>query len=90
MNHKEMTAHIRNRVKAYGVKASVRKYSACGVQWIQVSVPSPGARFEESEIKQIALIAKTNGLTFARGLEVDPEAESQLTHKDSWDFVFHA
>ena len=49
MNHKEMTAHIRSRIKAAGIKARVRMMSG----GIQVYTPKYGVEFSEEEQRTI-------------------------------------
>ena len=70
MSHKEMTAHLRTRVKVAGIKASVAKYTSCGVNFVRVSVPTYDARFSEEEQRKIHLIAQSNGMTLSRGLPI--------------------
>ena len=83
-NHKETTAHFCKRMKHHGIKASVSKYTSCGVNWIRVSVPSPDAEFSEDQQRQIRLTAKNIGLTFSRGLEINIE---QMTNPKEFHFV---
>jgi len=71
MNHKEMTAHIRNRIKVAGIAAGCSKYTSCGVNWIRVSVTSYEQDFTPCEQSRIKLIAQSNGLTLARGLPIN-------------------
>lgn len=73
MNHKELTAHIRNRIKAAGIKAKCKMQEYNGCQVISIDVPEYNAEFSEEEQRQIRLIAKCNKLTFARGMEIDME-----------------
>lgn len=86
MTHKEIVSHIRNRIKAAGIKAKCKMVSFCGCNTVQVSVPTFESRFTSEEIRQIVLIAKVNGLTGAKGSELDLELESQLTGKIQWNF----
>ena len=44
MNHKEMTAHIRKRIRLAGIKARVCLYKASGRLWIRVNAISFEAR----------------------------------------------
>jgi len=74
MTHKEMTTHIRNRIKAAGIRASVSKYDSCGVQWVRVSTASYDQQFTADEQRQINLIASVNGLTKAGRLAIDVES----------------
>lgn len=88
MNHKERTAHLRKVLKAYGPAARVSKYESCGAKWIKVSVPSYDARFTADELEQIAIAARANHLTLARGMEITVEHMRQMTGKHQFDFVF--
>ena len=87
MNHKELTAHIRNRIKKSGIEARVNMFSACGSNLIQVKTPKFDGEFTPDEIETICTIAKVNGLTFTRGLEIDPQFCRQLTGRWFWEFV---
>lgn len=89
LTHKERTAHLRKVLKAYGPKARVKKYESCGVRWISVIVPSYEARFTPDELEQIALAARANHLTFARGMEITVEHVRQMTGRQQFDFVFN-
>lgn len=71
MNHREMTNHIRNRLKHEGIEASVRGHRSCGVQWIVVAMDEHGKSFTQQQCQKIALIASINGLTYAQGVPVD-------------------
>jgi len=89
LTHKEMTAHIRKRVKAEGIRARVRLSNSCGIRSIQIIVPSYDARFTPAEIKTLSHIADCNHLTGSRGRKIDPSHESILTGKQQWDFEYH-
>ena len=78
MNHKEMTAHIRRRLSASGIKASCRKQTICGARIISVSPPACDVVFTEDEQRQILLIGRVNGLTLVRGLAI--ETEGPMVH----------
>ena len=86
LTHKEMTSHIRARVAASGIKARVMMRNYCGVRGIAVVVPAYEIEFTESEQREIRLIAKVNGLTHARGMEIDIE---RMTHPMQHNFEFH-
>lgn len=86
LNHKEMTAHIRKRVKAAGIKARVRKYDSCGSKWIHVFPVRYDLEFTEDEAREIRLIAHANKLTFARGMEIDHSVPGGTQTRA--DFVF--
>lgn len=64
---KEMTAHLRNRIKAEGIKARVRFLGRS----IQVFPCAYGVEFSETEQRAIRFIAKVNKLTAIRGQEID-------------------
>jgi hypothetical protein len=92
MNHRQLTNHIRNRIKREGIDASVRGHRSCGVVWIVVEVDEPGKSFTQQQCKKIALIAFINGLTYAKGVPVDcteaywslcPEGLSKFTFVDN-------
>jgi hypothetical protein len=78
LTHKEITAHLRKRIAVAGIKARVRLYEACGDRYIQVSGATFEAEFSEEEQRTIRQIAKTNGLTFAQGMEIDRRADDEL------------
>jgi len=71
MNHKELTAHIRNRIKVAGILATCKKYTSCGHNWIRVSVASYEQDFTPCEQSRIKIIAQSNGLTLSRGQEIN-------------------
>lgn len=89
MNHKERTAHLRKVLKAHGPAARVSKYESCGVKWIKVSVPSYDSRFTADELEQVALAARSNHLTFARGMEITVDHMRKMTGRQQFDFVFN-
>lgn len=64
---KEMTAHLRNRIKAAGIKARVRFLG----RQIQVFPVAYGVEFSEADQHTIRFIAKVNKLTRVRGQEID-------------------
>ena len=82
MNIKEMTAHIRKRIKHEGIKARVR--IAPGGGCIQVFVPFYGMGFSEDEQRKIKHIAICNKLTWVRQL---PIIMDQITNP--YDFKFY-
>lgn len=71
MNTKQMTAHIRSRINAAGIKARVRFWPD---GQIQVFAPAYGIEFTESEQRAIRHIAVCNRLTWIRGQQIDVEA----------------
>jgi hypothetical protein len=84
LNHKEITAHIRNRIKIAGVKASVSKYTSCGVSFVRVAVPAADVVFSNEEQRKINIIAQVNGMTLSRGL---PIIIDQFTNPQQFNFV---
>ena len=86
MSHKELTAHIRERIKKAGIKARVCMNYSCGSRVIQVVTPSYESRFTSGEIVRFCTIALANGLTFVRGLPIDLDVQAQLTGATQWDF----
>jgi hypothetical protein len=81
MNNTQAAAHIRHRVKVAGIKARVRV--APGGGSVQVLATSPEAVFDDAEQREIRLIAKVNGFTWVRGLEIDID---QMTNPHSFNF----
>ena len=69
MTTKEMTAHLRGRIKAAGIKARVH-FGSVG---IYVEVSRYELDFTDDEQRTIRRIAKCSGLTHVRGLEIDVE-----------------
>lgn len=84
MSHKEITAHIRGRIKHAGIKARVRLYEACGSRFIQIAGITPDAEFTDEQQREIRIIAQVNGLTLSRGMPIDIE---QMTNPKQFDFV---
>jgi hypothetical protein len=84
MNRKEMTAHIRNRIKIAGIKASVSKYTSCGVGFVRVAVSAADVVFSNDEQRKINIIAQANGMTLVRGL---PIIIDQFTNPQEFNFV---
>lgn len=78
---KAMTKHLRHRIRVAGIKASVRMGAR---NEIRVESPEYGVEFTEDEQRRIRLMARTNGLTHARGLPIDIE---QMTNP--FDFSFY-
>lgn len=89
LTHKEMTAHIRKRLKVAGVKARVRMQDFNGHRMIQVSTPAYDKRFSSAQLDQLATIVMANGLTLIRGAKIDPEVLVQLTGSTDFNFEFH-
>ena len=76
-----LAAHIRHRVKTAGVKARVRISPGGGS--LQVVAPAYDAPFTNDEQREIRLIAKCNGLSWVRGVEIDIE---QMTNPSEFHF----
>ena len=89
MNHKEMTAHIRGRIKAAKIPARVRLYMACGIRNIQVFGVKPDSVWTTAQAREINLIADVNGLTKARRSKIDL-SDAYWSRVPEWrgDFVF--
>lgn len=85
--YKEMTTHIRHRIKVAGIAARVRMFEACQVQYIQVFSTDYAVKFTDDQQRVIRDIAKVNGLTWVRGLEIKIE---QMTNPDLFEFVYLA
>jgi hypothetical protein len=80
MTHKEMTAHIRNRIKVAGIKAKVKMQDG---YTISVDVPAYGIEFTEEDQRTIRHIADCNRLTWVRGLKIDVD---QMTNPHEFKF----
>lgn len=87
MNHKDMTAHIRNRIKVAGIKAKVKMQEFCGYQVVAIDVPAYEIEFTAEEQRAIRHIAKCNGLTLSQGMEIN--VDLQANPKD-FKFYFGA
>ena len=83
LTHKELTAHLRKRIKIAGIKARVDMMETCGCKAIRVFVTAPELEFNESEQREIRHIAKCNGLSWVRGMEIDVD---QMTNPQSFHF----
>jgi hypothetical protein len=89
MNHSEMTAHIRKRIKASGIKARVRKSVVSGVfgaGGIQIMTPSYDVKFSGEESREIAFICDCNRLTGVRGDPIDVSLNAKLSGREQIDF----
>lgn len=84
---KEMTAHIRVRVKAAGIKARVRISPRRSEPGIQVFPPAHNIEFSEGEQRTIRMIGLANQLTFIRGLPIIIE---QMTDPHGMEFFLSA
>ena len=86
MNHKEMTAHIRNRLAKAGVKAKCKMQDLCGHKVIAIDTPTFESRFTPAEQTLIVGIVMANRLTAIRGLPVTDNG----THTHGGKFEFSA
>lgn len=84
MDTKEMTAHLRSRIKAAGVKARVRFWPN---GQIQVFAPAYGVQFTEEEQRAVRHIAVCNRLTWIRAQPISVE---QMTNPDEFSFYMGA
>jgi hypothetical protein len=87
MNHKEITAHIRKRIAAAGIKAKCKMQEHCGYLVVAVDVPTFDAEFTVEQQQAIKLAAKVNKLTFAQGMAIDLE---HATNPKEFKFYFSA
>jgi hypothetical protein len=83
LNHKEMAAHLRKRIRQSGISARVKMNESCGYKYITVVVPCYGEEFTESEQREIRHIAKCNKLTRVRGSEINVD---RMTDPIQMDF----
>ena len=84
MNTKQMTAHLRNRIKVAGVKARVRFWPD---GQIQVFAPAYGVEFSEDEQRAVRHIAVCNRLTLIRAQPINVE---QMTNPTEFSFYLGA
>jgi hypothetical protein len=87
LNHKEMTKHIRTRIKVSGIKALVRMINSCGDSVIQVNTTEYGVEFTNEEQREIRKIAECNNLTWVRNAPIDIE---QMTNPFDFNFYYKA
>lgn len=86
LSHKEMTKHIRKRIKIAGIQANVRMQNGAeNTRIIQVNTTEYGKEFLPNEQREIRHIAKCNNLTWVRGMEIDVE---QMTNPDVFNFYY--
>ena len=85
MTHSEITKHLRNRIKAAGIKASVRKMVICGCKRVSVSVASYDQNFTADEQKTINRIARVNGCTLIRGMEIEDSTPFGNDNEYFWE-----
>jgi hypothetical protein len=89
MTHKEMTAHIRSRLKAAGIPAKCSMQVTCGSLHIYVRPVSYVARWTAEQTAAIFRLAHANRLTLVRGMEIDERHMSgEIPSIDTW-FEFH-
>lgn len=86
LSHKEMTAHIRGRIKHEGIQARVRLYESCGSLFIQVFGTTYEQDFTDDEQGTIRTIAVVNSLTWVQGMPIDIE---QMTNPKQFNFQFN-
>ena len=85
---KEMTAHIRSRVKHSGIKARVRmspNSGTTGMYGVQVITPSYDVKFTWNQSYEISFIAKCNNMTMVRGDEIDLDLARKLSGRNQID-----
>lgn len=87
LSHKEMAAHIRNRLKASKIKARVIMQTICGERRIRIDNVAYGARWSDDEAETIAICAKVNGLTHTQGAEINT-SNSRVTGGLGQSFVY--
>lgn len=91
MNHKEITAHIRKRLKHAAVPCRVMMDESCGYKYVKVVTPTYDARWTPEQLRTIGLVAMVNKLTFVNGMPVHGESTiMKLTEANQFDFVFNA
>ena len=88
MTHKEMTAHVRARLRAAGIKSRCSMKEYCGVRAIEVSPLSleDCSRLTDAQQRELLIIVSGNGLTGARGSSIDTE---QMTYAWGGTFEYH-
>lgn len=87
--HKEMTKHVRDRLKAHKVPARVKMNDFCGQAVITIVTPSYEYRWTVEQIREIGICAQVNGLTSSRGMPIDLINITQLTGLTQHNFEFH-
>lgn len=84
--HKQAAKAMRSFLKEAGIKALCDMSTSCGSSIVRVCVPSYDAVFTSEQIEQFCSFAKTFGMSFVRGTEIDPAHESALCGKQQWNF----
>lgn len=86
MGHKELTKHLRGRLRHAGIPCRVRMEDFCGSAAVSIITPSYDARWTAEQLREMALIAKSNRLTMSRGLPIDMDNMAQLTGSTQVNF----
>jgi len=82
MTTKEITAHIRKRLKHEGIAARVSFYKSCGACWVKVTCPAIDSPFSDEAQATIKHVARCNHLTMSRGQAIPED------HVNPMDFHF--
>lgn len=83
---KDIASFFRDELKKKGIKAKFRITPGKTYDSIQVYTPTLNSNFTSDEIKWFTTLAKDIGMKFVRGTIIDPEHESKLTGKETWEF----
>jgi hypothetical protein len=83
---KDIASFFRDELKKKGIKAKVRITPGKSSDSVQVYTPSHDSNFTSDEIKWFTTLAKDKDMKFVRGTIIDPEHESKLTGKETWEF----
>lgn len=89
MDHKELTKHIRGRLKAHKVPARVKMNDFCGTAVVTIVTPSYDYRWSSEELREIGICAQVNRLTLSQGMPIDLAVMVQLTGLTQHNFEFH-
>ena len=87
MNSKDAAKIIRQAIKSANFKAFVCIQKYCGTDHVCVARHEFKTEFTADQIRLFCKAAKDLGLTFVKGLPIDPQHAAQLTGKTQWDFV---
>lgn len=71
LTHKEIAAHLRDRLRFEGIQARVQMRSYCGEKVVAVAPTTYEGRFTHDEQRTIGAIADVNGLSFSQGMAID-------------------
>jgi hypothetical protein len=88
--HKEITKHIRGRLKAHKVPARVKMNDFCGKTVVTIVTPTYDFRWTPEQLREIGICAQVNKLTRAQGMPIDLDVLVQLTGLNQINFEFHA